>query len=187
MSSSDHLNTSDWLCTWDNLLGKIHHLEPELLTQSPAPESWSIQQVIQHLALSEHLSCRYLQKKTLDLNAIPPVDLFYPVRKALLFLYLYSPFRFKAPAMVATPQFPEEAMGTTLNRLHANQAELIDLIMQLPDRTRRGLVYKHPIVGRMDLQGMLQFFTWHIRHHNRQINRIIKQIKAQETRQYRPS
>ncbi len=162
-----------WQDAWDTLRMQIKDLTDSQIIKTPAGGGWSIQQVIQHLGLSEQLSLKYLKKKTLDPSRIPKRDLGYPFRKAALYLYLISPFRFKAPAMVSSRQFAnKEDIQETLVGIVAHQEEMIQFIRNLPPEATAGLVYKHPIVGRMDLDGMFWFFTWHIRHHIRQINRI---------------
>ena len=178
-SQKDTRYTNKWLRTWDQLMTQVQQFTPESVIQSPAEGCWSVQEVVQHLALSEHLSLRYLRKKTLDPSAIPPKDFSYPIRKGLLYLYLVSPFKFKAPPMVSAEQFPDEHMDTTLAGLRSNQEALLTFIENIPDQAKSGLVYRHPIAGRTDLKGMFQFFTWHIQHHSRQIDRIGKQLKAQ--------
>lgn len=176
-----------WKKTWDQLLTKVHEFPSEDIVRSPAPGMWSIQQVVQHLALSENLSLQYLKKKTLDPAAIPSKDFSYPIRKFLLYLYLASPFKFKAPGMVSDAHFPIEPFETTLEGLQANQLAMLRFLEQLPEKAKTRLVYRHPISGRMDLEGMFQFFTWHIRHHTGQVDRIHRLLKAQGTRPRRPS
>lgn len=186
-SYKDTSHIVEWLQTWDQLMTQVQQFTPESVIQSPAPGSWSVQEVVQHLALSEHLSLRYLRKKTLDPSAIPPKDFSYPIRKGLLYLYLVSPFKFKAPPMVSAEQFPDEKMDTTLAGLRSNQEALLTFIDNMPDQAKTGLVYRHPIAGRTDLKGMFQFFTWHIKHHSHQINRIGNLLKVRENQRYRPS
>ncbi len=162
-----------WQHAWDTLRLQLTDLSDAQVTRTPSSGGWSIQHVIQHLALSEQLSLQYLKKKTLDPSRIPKRDIGYPIRKAMLYLYLASPFKYKAPAIVSTSQFSKkEDIQETLVGLIANQEELIGFIQKLPAEATTGMVYKHPIVGRMDLDGMFWFFTWHIRHHIRQVKRI---------------
>ncbi|MCF8237848.1 MAG: DinB family protein [Saprospiraceae bacterium] len=166
-----------WQDAWDNLRLQLNELSDHQINKTPTGGGWSIQQVIQHLGLSEQLSLKYLKKKTLDPSRIPKRDMGYPFRKAALYLYLASPFRYKAPGMVSTSQFPKkEDIQDTMVGLVANQEEMIQFIQHLPANATKGMVYKHPIVGRMDLDGMFWFFTWHIRHHIRQIKRIKKNL-----------
>ncbi len=186
-SQKDNRIIRHWLQTWDELMAQVQHFTPESIIQSPDQGSWSVQQVIQHLALSENLSLQYLRKKTLDPSTIPQKDFSYPIRKALLYLYLASPFKFKAPGIVSDNQFPNEHFESTLDGLKANQKELLNFLANLPAQARTGLVYRHPIAGRLDLDGMFQFFTWHIQHHNRQIERIRYLFKEQGSRPHKLS
>ena len=175
---------SNWQMTWDDVWQQVNGLPESTLTCQPPHGGWSIQQVIQHLALSEQLSLAYLKKKTLDLQRIPRRDIWYPWRKLALKAYLRSPLRYKAPGLVTEDKFPsEESMTQTVERLKANQTDLKAMVGGLPTEVIRMMVYRHPIAGRMDLDGMFLFFIEHIRHHQRQIQRILDSLPKQGCRQ----
>lgn len=168
---------ANWQMAWQMVWKDIEGLPETTLTSRPQQGGWSIQQVIQHLALSEQLSLTYLRKKTQDMQRVPPRDIWYPLRKLALKTYLRSPFRFTAPSLVTEDKFPRnESMDQTINRLKSNQEEMMSFLLGLPSGVRRHMVYRHPIAGRMDIDGMFMFFADHIHHHQRQIRRILADL-----------
>lgn len=163
-----------WHSAWTPIRSICSAFPETRLTTGPANGGWSVQQVVQHLALSERLSLVYLRKKTQDPSRILPRDWALPIRKLKLAIYLGTPLKYRAPAMVSTPALPvNESLAQTLEGLDRVQHELLDFLASLPIESRHGLIYRHPIAGRLDLDGMFTFFTFHIRHHRPQVERLV--------------
>ena len=83
------------------LYARLDPLSETALAAEPAPGKWSVAQVITHLAIAEEGALAYLLKKR-DLGAHGPVPFSARWRMAALRAALYLPFKYNAPAVVAT-------------------------------------------------------------------------------------
>jgi uncharacterized damage-inducible protein DinB len=157
------------------LLARLEPLPTHVLERPPSPGSWSVAQVIAHLALAEARSVDYLEHK-LRSGDHAPVGASSGPRLLLLRAALRLPLRFKAPAVVATLPpctFVEarQAWDQVRSRMAAAYAALP------PEVAIHGL-FKHPSAGRFDPVQGLAFMRGHVRHHRAQILRTIRQVTA---------
>ncbi len=165
----------------EDLQRVISSMESDLsiVGTKPGEDRWSAIEVLFHLYTSESLSLKYLKKKTQA-----PVDQLKKsgwktgFRKALLRMYLGSPFKFKAPKMVSltndkeTPTF--EALRDDYFVLRTKMEQFFDeMDPAMEDRE----IYRHPVAGRMNLGGMLSFMEKHMLRHEKQIDKTLRELK----------
>ena len=78
--------------------------------------------------------------------------------------------KFKAPKAVSNPPI------TSLEELETDWTEsrkrLRAFLDQYPEKWRNKAVYKHAILGRINLEDGLEFYSEHLGHHMRQLKRI---------------
>ena len=64
----------------DSLLDELQGLPDEKLNSQPAPDKWSINQVLNHLLMAETGSLKYLQKKLSSDQKLPRIGLLNNIR-----------------------------------------------------------------------------------------------------------
>lgn len=155
------------------LLATLEPLPLLVLERSPGPASWSVAQVIAHLALAEARSLDYLEHK-LRSGDHAPVDLMSGPRLLMLRGALHLPLRFKAPAVVAT--LPPCSFGEARRSWEEVRTRMATTYAALPPEVTTHGLFKHPSAGRFDpVQGMA-FMRDHVWHHRAQILRTIRQV-----------
>ena len=86
------------------------------------------------------------------------------------------PTKFKAPKGVDRSALPDESVfETTRKQWEAQRQELRHYLSHLPEERFDRELYKHPFAGKMTLRQMLKFFGMHIKRHQKQINRVLKE------------
>lgn len=168
----------------DNLIGKVEHLDSELeglisklrtfsqeeLDYKPNDSVWSPTEVLQHMILSEKLSLAYCKKKLSFEPKLRKAGILTWLNGKLISWSLMSPFKFKAPAAVGSPQLSvKDSFGDLVTRWEALRNELKTFIINVPELYIDREVYKHPFGMRMSLSGMLDFYQSHFRRHRKQV------------------
>lgn len=174
--------TSEWLQQFERLeedksrlFQQIEGLDDAQLNQRPGENQWSIIQVLCHLSKAEELSLIYIRKKMKDRSKLSKAGLGSTLRSAALALFLRSPLRFKAP--VRSAEVPEEQdLTTTVSEWDRVRIEWKAVIDSFPTEIQDQAVFRHPVAGRMSLSQALRFMEEHIRHHAKQIDRILAQV-----------
>lgn len=161
--------------TLNALFEELGRLEETQLNRVPASGQWSPIQVMHHLLIAEEQSLGYLRKKLSHQPvSLPFIGWKSRWRTFLLWLYLRSPFKFKAPAGVGDEVLPAVAtLAETEARWRKLRQDLTDFLANLPADLYAKEVYRHPFAGRMALTSMLDFFYWHFIRHYQQIMRTL--------------
>ncbi|HHS95099.1 MAG TPA: DinB family protein [Phaeodactylibacter sp.] len=160
------------------LLRDLKQLSNKDLAWKPTQDKWSILEVMQHMIIAEELSLKYIQKKMSFQPKLKRAGVVTSGRKAMLWLYLNMPFKVKAPQLVAEDMFIEGVTFWDLvKRWNSLREKLREYLASLPDDIFSKALYKHPVTGRMSLDGMLTFFIQHFRRHRKQIQAILLNFK----------
>lgn len=153
------------------LLREVSNCPIELLNKNPLSNKWSINQIIQHLILAEELSQKSIKAKLLAGN-FETAGMMTHVRTFLLKVFLRSKVKFKAP--VAVSKLPENLEFTELHqRWEESRKQLYKLLEYIPPSLLNKYIFKHPVAGKMNIQGGLAFMQEHVRRHAQQITNII--------------
>ncbi|MBK8967859.1 MAG: DinB family protein [Lewinellaceae bacterium] len=156
------------------LLERLAASDDSVLNMSAMDGGWSAIQTAHHLILTEELSLKYVQKK---LSFQPKLEVPGPdswFRSNLLALYLYLPFKFKAPDAVGDQSLPGfTSLADTRARWLKIRQDWTDFLEQLPGDLVDKSVYRHPFAGRFGWPGMLRFFQNHFTRHQKQIFRTL--------------
>ena len=155
------------------LFARLDQLPEAKLSLQPAAGSWSVTQVIMHLVIAEEGGLAYLRKK-LSFAKHKPVGTFSVLRLMLLKAAMASPFKFKAPAIVAV--VPNLGYTEAKERWAAVRKAMHDVYSSLPDEHVGHDLYKHPLAGKLDLVQGTRFIHAHCKRHMDQIDRILKRI-----------
>lgn len=158
-----------------NLLNLIVNITHEQLHAHPEGK-WSIAQILSHLIASEHLSVKYLNKKMLGIHEAPQTGLVEEIKMIALIVSQRTPFiKFKAPKVLAENTHVYQTAEQLKEAWNTNRLELKDVIARFQDDQLNRKIYKHPIVGMLNIKQALQFFREHINHHTPQVKNLLRQ------------
>lgn len=165
---------------WNNLENKrvalmtsLSKYNNDILNKKPTQEVWSTVQVMQHLMNAEMESLHYMKKKLSHSVNIPKAGIKSRLRRFALRIAFVLPFKYKAPQQLEI--FPDYSDFEILKFQWASQRlELQDFIEMLPDNIFCSEIWKHPIMGKMTISQMIDFFELHFDRHQRQIEKTIK-------------
>ncbi|MEQ8703575.1 MAG: DinB family protein [Phaeodactylibacter sp.] len=159
------------------LFRQLERYDNAPLNQQPTDGGWTVLQVLHHLILAEEASVGYIQKK-LSFNPVLEKAGFRAAwRLFVVDFYFRMPLKFKAPKGVDREALPEHAdFESTKAQWESQRRALRKYLSHLPDAQFDRELYKHPFAGKMSLRQMLQFFGMHIKRHQSQINRVLKEV-----------
>ena len=134
---------------------------------------WSVLQILYHVWLAEISSEKYIRTKIQYPETIIKTPVLAYIRAFLTKYFLLSGVSINAPKHTA--KFPEKIC---LKKLQENwiksRASFSKLILKLDQKKLSNkAVFKHPIMGRINLSLTLYFFKLHFNHHQKQINKRI--------------
>lgn len=160
----------------EQLLSAMESFSEANLNQKPADGGWSAIQTIHHLLLTEELSMAYIRKKLSFQPALSAAGPGAIWRGFLLWAYLSTPFKFKAPKNVGDENLPVYAsLADTRIRWQNARTAWSDFLKNMPEEMAAQAIYKHPRAGRLGWAQMLSFFETHFKRHHKQ---IIKALQA---------
>ena len=155
------------------LFARIGALDEEQLNRTPEDGGWSIIQVMAHLTTAEKLSLKGV-KKAME-REVRPVGFLATVKKHFLRLALAQPLRIKAPPMAA--EVPEhQDLETTRQEWDEVRAHWRQTLEDCPPELANRGIFRHPIVGFLNLAQGLDFLHKHVQRHGRQIDRLISEL-----------
>lgn len=156
------------------LLDEVQSHDDAHLNRRPASGGWSALQVMEHLLLSETLSLQYVRKKIGYGGTFEKRGLNTVWRHFLLWAYLSTPIKFKAPALVAEENLPEHSsLADVRTRWEALRADWTQFLEKLPPELADRAIYKHPVAGRLGWPETIAFFNIHFNRHRKQIRRTL--------------
>lgn len=162
------------------VLNRLESVEDELLHSRQSPESWSLVQVISHICESESASLDYCKKKIQAADKLPKASIFTSLRLFFLNAFLKSKLKYKAPKGLKSPSNDIDFHELCVRWFNVRSA-LKAFLESVPKKYLNRAIYKHPFAGRYTLKEMLLFFDAHMKHHEHQIDRIIKQLSLLDT------
>lgn len=146
-------------------------LSTEQLNFKPTENSWSLLQVMEHLALAETGSINYLNKKILGIDSLEKAGFGSSFRFLLLKMFFGVPLKYgnRAPSAEPTenPDYEDLKLKWDIAR-----SGLLEFYNSHYASIKNKLIYKHPKAGRITFEQMCNFFELHIKHHQKQITRI---------------
>ena len=159
----------------DNLLEVLSEYSHEQLNKPPANGGWTAIQVMHHLLIAENYSYLYLKKKLSFNPELKRAGLAAGYRRFLLKAYLMTPFKFKAPKAVSEDALPAVSKLEEVGQQWKSNRHALRAFMEtFPEEHYTKELYKHPLAGRMTLDGMLDFFEFHFDRHEKQIKKTLK-------------
>lgn len=155
----------------NDIINNFDLLTPNQLSFKPSANKWSLVQVIEHLMLAETSSLNYVNKKILDPTTLLDKTFTSKFRALLLKIFFALPIKVKRRPKVVSPTDSPDYQNVLLRWNIARNA-LRQFIDEQSEEILGKLIYKHPFAGRLNAYQMLCFFEDHIKHHQKQMNRI---------------
>ncbi len=160
------------------VLNYLSQFSNEEMNLKPAPDAWSVAQILQHLILSEEISLNYIKKKIqYHQGDIKKGGAASRLRALLLSTSLKQPFKLTAPEAVSK-NLPINSDFEELKKLWLiNRAQLRNYLNSIDAAFLDAEIYKHPVAGKMDVWGMLSFFEAHVQRHEKQVRKTIRTVE----------
>jgi uncharacterized damage-inducible protein DinB len=158
----------------DDLLLKVKPLSSEQQNFKPDSHSWSILQVFRHMMQSEGQIIKYLRKKILGAATTPKASFGAILRSAILNAAMRLPIKFKVPDAIKVnfdENYDFEQLSADWKLL---RKELKDFLENMDEETAQKEIFRHPVVGRMNILQGLTFMQEHLERHAGQVDRIMK-------------
>jgi hypothetical protein len=144
----------------------------EELNMPQAPGKWGAIQHFAHILSSETLSLMYMKKKIQGVSEAGKSGLSERVRSGLLRFAMKTSLKFKAPPVLEEPAsfIKKEEFLSKWNNLRNDYREFLEPIKEDIASSR---IYKHPVMGRMDLLQALDFLGVHLERHLKSAKEIL--------------
>jgi hypothetical protein len=139
----------------------------------PAPETWSIVDVVEHITLAEHVGINGIWKALEGVRSGRPVWDGNPVHRGKpIEAVITSTWRERedVPA-IAAPRWGGP-LSYWIAALQGCQPVLVALGRALEGVDLSTVIYPHPISGPLDARQRLEFLRFHLERHSAQITRI---------------
>jgi len=158
------------------ILSQYDQLTPDQRQFKPGPDKWNLLQIIRHIIIAEKQSLIYIRRKSAAHNEISDSGIGAVIRTFLLKFALWLPIKFKAPKIAQVDEdYPD--YSSMKIEWDSVRADLQTIIEEYDEQKLKKEIYKHPKAGKMNLKQALEFFESHISHHQRQIDRIMRNPK----------
>ncbi len=155
-----------------DILSEVRGLTNVQQTWRPGTDQWSLLEVFDHLMTAERNGLTYMSKKVLGIDDLEKGGLTSDLRLALLNSFLRLPVKFEAPeaAQFQPREYYEfKAIEAEWDALRDEWRAFLD---EFDKDSAEKLLFKHPFMGRFNLEQTLRFIYEHVDHHRAQIKRI---------------
>lgn len=154
---------------------ELENISFEDANRIPPSGGWSIAQVVYHISIVEKGVIQYIQKKMINPaeNKNAGFKSFY--RAALLRYALRSKRKFRAPKILDTPQGTYK-ISDLITEWRSTRKELEKLFDSVSDSDVNRMLFKHPVVGKINLKQTLGFMADHKQRHLHQIIQLKKEM-----------
>ncbi len=151
-------------------------LSYEQLNKKPDSGGWSINEVIHHIKGVEAGTILYIQKKlqTPEESKNSGIKSWY--RASLLRYALRSKRKFRAPKVLTEPDGPYE-VDQLFKDWQASRDQLRKVFENVPAEHKNRELFKHPVVGYINLKQTLGFMADHMQRHLEQIQGLKSEFR----------
>jgi hypothetical protein len=149
----------------ENLLKKLSEQTAEVI-ESRKNCKWSPVEQCYHVHLAEKLSRKYCIKKLSFNPDLEDAAIKTSFRVLTLKIIEWTPFKFTAPKTINEQVFPESLnFDMMCQEWEKDREELKAFLDNLDPSLSNKEIYKQPMVGRLTIGGMLEFFEFHLDRH----------------------
>lgn len=161
------------------VIAAVAGITEEQATWQPAPEEWSVAQVVEHLVLAEHSGFIRIWQAVVGLERGQPVWQGEPVHRGKsIEQNIAETWREREGAPPnATPR-TNGPLAYWVASLAACQSVLVALGQVLAPFDLEAVIAPHFISGPLDARQRFEFLRWHMDHHREQIAAIMARQPA---------
>jgi uncharacterized damage-inducible protein DinB len=171
MSSLEQLDRA--IMKREALMERLAGLDPDFLTTRPAPDSWSITEVVEHMVLGE-------EGIVGDFSRLPEL----PERRRGFLSWVgiravIGLLRFKVPLKVPFKSMiprGETALPELDLRWADNHARLRSFVAGLDPAGLKRTIFRHPVSGPLTVEEGIRLLDTHLDRHMGQISRIERDL-----------
>jgi hypothetical protein len=149
------------------LRSQLSHLTPPQLSFRVSDDSWTIPEVVHHLALTERTILAAASKPDVRRTGRRASVM----GRALLWAVLTFGVRVNVPHQQLRPR-RDISLGDAHKEWEDVRQPLKPFLEALPRNRLHEMAFRHPIAGPIRFSGLLRFLRRHCAHHLRQIERI---------------
>lgn len=161
------------------LMSELEVLNDERLNYKPLENKWSIIQIMHHLIKSEKLSVIYITRKITNKSTIDKSSLISKLNAFALKWSLILPLKLKAPHNVSdVPNF--DTFQNTKSKWDKIRNSFASIVESMSDDLLNKDIFKHPVAGEMNIEGTIDFFDAHFKHHQKQIKPLLTNLKSEK-------
>lgn len=154
---------------------EIKNISHEQANKNPETGGWSMAEVVFHVSHAEKIIVQYIQKKLINPEESRRAGLKSWYRASLLRFALRSKRKFRAPKVLDDPKGPYEK-DALFSEWKIIRATLSQTFNSVPREHINRQLFKHPVVGKINLYQTLGFMGDHMQRHLEQVRRIKKEI-----------
>ena len=156
----------------EKLFQKLSKYSNEDLNKKVVEDKWSINENIYHLILAEKGTEKYIRTKTSYPDTLLGVNILSRIKSFILESFLKLGVSYKGPAIV-TKNFPDYFDFKELKKDWINSRKsFLEYTQTLNDEILSKGIFRHAIIGRMDIYMTLHFFKFHFGHHKKIIHKL---------------
>lgn len=158
-----------------SVLQSVRGLTTEQLNRVPAPGKWSAAEVLSHVITAERMSVAYMQKKIHGIEKASRSGAWEDLKLVILKVSQRLPgLKFKAPKRVVENTTLYRDFTSIETEWEKVRKDLRKMLDQIPEHGLKRMIYKHPIVGYLNVRHAVIFFHEHLYHHIPQIKKLLK-------------
>jgi hypothetical protein len=156
----------------EKLFQKLSKYSNEDLNKKVVEDKWSINENIYHLILAEKGTEKYIRTKTSYPDTLVGVNILSRIKSFILESFLKLGVSYKGPAIV-TKNFPDYFDFKELKKDWIDSRKsFLEYTQTLNDEILSKGIFRHAIIGRMDIYMTLHFFKFHFDHHKKIIHKL---------------
>lgn len=165
---------NDYMQLW---LDRAEKYPDELIHRKPSETEWSLQQVLLHIIQIQDVASTVLQKQLANSKELRPTQLKTWYRYALLKLALKSSKKFKAPKVVANVS-NEKSLSELRQLWEKSYRNISQIVNNFPKELENKLIFRHPVIGWINIGQTTGFMLDHLKHHQKQIESLYSQLDS---------
>lgn len=156
-------------------INQIKDLTPEKLNHKDSEQEWSITQVFSHIIESETGVNKYINYKLKDVDSLSNTGFKNIINSKGLNRALKSDKKFKAPKVVSNPTNDLD-FETIKSNWDKSREYLANTVNSFPDKVLKKAIFKHPVVGYLNILQTFDFLINHLKHHQNQLDRLTTNV-----------
>ena len=157
------------------LISGISENAPELLVKKPAPDRWSVTEVILHLSKAEEGALKYMRIK-LKHGGHKKASIGSAIKQKLLNFAISLPIKYSAPNVIKLDEEGNTTFAQAVEDWGRIRSELKKEYESVDENILDHELFKHPSAGKLSIMQSLKFMRQHVQRHKGQIERTVKQV-----------